>query len=328
MRRKTRKSKLEASRARRRPQSGSRFEFRLSRFRRAEHASALLLVMWAIFLLTGAILTWSMWIQNDMELAADRTHEVEARAMALSGLALGKHPLVSERTPGLEEELDSQRGFRVRIVGEGGKLNINWMLAGEDPRRIAIFKYWLSRHGLDFKQIEVLSDCLLDYTDGDNLKRLNGAEDEPGYMPANRPFQSLDEIERVMNIEPLLLSPGWRDELTIYSQGPIDLSSANEDILRMLPGMTEGRITRFLQIRRGRDGVDGTFDDFQFKNLQEIQSYLGFSAQQFKELSGLVVAKDQVQRIISEGRAGNVIRQLECVVRKGGSNPVILYWQE
>lgn len=295
---------------------------------KTNRGSALLLVLWAVLLLTGAIMAWTVWIQNDMELAADRTHAVEARAMALSGIAIGKHPLVSVRTPGLDEEIDSQRGFRVRIVGEGGKLNINWLLAGEDVRRMAILKYWLETHGLDFKQIETLLDCMLDYVDNDNLKRLNGAEDEPGYIPANRPFQTIDEIERVRNIEPLLLSPGWRDELTIYSQGPIDLSSANEDVMRMLPGMSEGRLTRFLQIRRGRDGVDGTIDDFEFKNLQEIQSYLGFSAQQFKELSGMVVAKDQVERIISEGRAGNVVRQLEVVVRKGGSNPQVLHWQE
>lgn len=295
---------------------------------KSTRGSALLLVLWAILLLTTALLTWSAWITTDVEMAADRSYEVEARAMALSGIAIGKHPLVSERTPGLQEELDSQRGFRVRIVGEGGKLNVNWLLAGEDPRRIAILKYWLERHGLDFKQVETLTDCMLDYVDGDNLKRLNGAEDEPGYIPGNRPFQSIDELARVKNVEPLLLSPGWRDEITIYSQGPIDLSSANEEILRMLPGMSEARITRFLQIRRGRDGVDGTEDDFQFKNLQEIQRDLGFTAQQFKELSGLVVAKDQVQRVISEGRAGNVVRQLEVVVRKGGSNPIVLYWQE
>lgn len=297
--------------------------------KRARTGSALLLVLWAILILTGAIFTWSLWIHTDLELASERAHEVEARAMALSGLALGKHPLVSEKTPGLEEQLDSQRGFSVRIIGEGGKLNINWLLAGEDQRKLAILKIWLDRHGLDFKQIETLIDCMLDYIDKDNLKRLNGAEDEPGYMPANHgAFVSLDELERVKNIEPLLLSPGWKEELTIYSQGPIDLSSANEEILRMLPGMTEGRITRFLQIRRGRDGVDGTIDDFQFKSFQEIGSYLGLSSQQLKEIQGYVVVKDQVQRIISEGRAGNVVRQLEAVVRKGGSNPVILYWQE
>lgn len=292
------------------------------------HASALLLVLWAILMLTGAITVWMAWIHNDLELAADRTHEMEARAMALSGIAIGKHPLVSERTPGLQEELDGQRGFRVRIVGEGGKLNINWLLAGEDPRKLAILGLWLEMHGLDFKQRETLVDCLLDYVDADNLKRLNGAEEDENYIPANRPFQSLDEIELVKNVGPLLVSPGWKEELTIYSQGPIDLSAANESILRMLPGMSEARITRFLIIRRGRDGVDGTNDDYQFRNLAEIQSFLGFTAAQFREMSSLVVAKDQTQRIISEGRAGNVSRQLEVVVRKGGSNPAILLWQE
>jgi general secretion pathway protein K len=294
----------------------------------AQRGSALLLVLWAILMLTAALLVWMNWIQSDMDLAADRTHELEARAMALSGVAIGKHPLVSERTPGLQEDLDASRGFRVRIIGEGGKLNINWLLAGEEPRKLNILKLWLEMHGLDFKERETLVDCMLDYVDPDNLKRLNGAEDEPGYTPANRPFQSLDEIEQVRNIEPLLRSPGWKDELTIYSQGPIDLTSAGEAILRMLPGMSEARIARFLIIRRGRDGVDGTEDDFQFKDLATIQSYLGFTAAQFKELSGLIVAKDQTQRIISEGHAGNVSRQIDVVVRKGGSNPAILLWKE
>ena len=290
-------------------------------------ASALMLVLWAILLLTTAILTWSAWIQGDVELAANRSAEVDARAMALSGIAVGKHPLVSEKTPGLEEDIDGTRGYKVRIVSEGGKLNINWLLSGEDPQRLAMLKFWLQNHGLDFKQTETLVDCMLDYVDGDNLKRLNGAEDEPNYLPANQPFQAIDEIVRVKNVEPLLASPGWKEELTIYSNGPIDLSSANEAPLRLL-GLSEPQITRFLAIRRGRDGVDGTQDDFQFKNLSEIGSYLGLGDRQMKGLQPYVSAKDQTQRIISEGHAGNVIRQLEVVVRKGGSNPQVLYWQE
>lgn len=295
--------------------------------KRTRAGSALLLVLWAILILTGAIFTWSLWIHTDLELASERAHEVEARAMALSGLALGKHPLVSEKTPGLEEQFDSQRGFSVRIIGEGGKLNINILLAGERVRNIEILKRWLERHGLDFKQTETLIDCMLDYTDNDNLKRLNGAEDEPGYMPANRQFVSLDEIERVKNIEPLLLSPGWKEELTIYSSGKIDLSAANEEILQLL-GLNPLRIPVFLQRRRGRDGVDGTIDDYQFTSYVEVQSFLGLNSAQAKDLQEVTMLKDQTQRIISVGRAGNVVRQLEAVVQKGGSNPVIRYWQE
>ena len=295
---------------------------------RSQAASALILVLWAVLLLSAAIMAWASWVQSDMQLAADRSFEVEARAMALSGIAIGKHPLVTEQTRGWQEDLDSNRGFEMRMISEGGKLNIKWLLAGENPDRLQILDLWLQTHGLDLKQRQTLVDCMLDYVDNDNLKRINGAEDEPGYVPANRPFATLDEIEHVKNVEPLLRSPGWKDELTIYSTGPIDMSAANESILRMLPGMSEARITRFLQIRRGRDGVDGTKDDYQFKNLDEIASYLGFSKEQFKGLRNLLVHKDQVQRIISIGHAGNVVRQLEVVVRKGNTNPAILFWQE
>ena len=296
--------------------------------RRGRGGSALLLVVWAVLMITAALLAWINFMQVDLERSADSNREVEARAMARSGVAIGLHPLVSEKTPGLEEEVASQMGFRVRLVGEGGKLNINWLLAGEEPRKLDMLRAWLDLHGVKFDERERLMDCLLDYVDGDNLKRMHGMEDEPGYTPANRPLQSIDEMEQIPGMEPLLQSPGWKDELTIYSSGPLDLSAADESILRLL-NLGDARIAAFLNIRRGRDGIDGTEDDRVFKNLKEIQSYLGLSEAQFKNLSGLVVHKDQTQRIISEGHSANVVRQIEVVARKGGgANPAILLWKE
>ena len=135
---------------------------RLPRLPFSHAGSSLLLVLWAILLLSAAIMTWASWLQHDMELAAARNNEVEARAMALSGIALGKHPLTSERTPALEEQLDESRGFRVRIIGEGAKLNINWLLEAQQPVRLSILKFWLESHGLNFEEREKLVDCLLD----------------------------------------------------------------------------------------------------------------------------------------------------------------------
>jgi general secretion pathway protein K len=296
--------------------------------RERHRGSALLLVVWAVIMLSAALLAWVNFMQVDLERSADSNREVEARAMARSGVAIGMHPLVSDKTPGLEEEVAPGQGFRVRMIGEGGKLGINALLAGEEPRKLDILKLWLESHGLTFQEREHLLDCLLDYVDGDNVKRLNGVEDDEGYVPANRPFQSIDEMEEVRGMEPLFKSPGWKDELTIYTT-VIDLSAADEAILRLLPGLGEARIARFLAQRRGRDGVDGTEDDFQFKSVKEIQSYLGFTENQFKQLSGLVVHKDPTQRIISEGYSANVVRQIEVVVRKGGgANPAILFWKE
>jgi hypothetical protein len=74
--------------------------------------------------------------------------------------------------------------------------------------------------------------------------------------------------------------------------------------------------------------VDGTIDDPEFKNLKEVQSFLGLGDAQFKELGGLVMLKDPTMHITSEGHSGNAYRQLEVVVRKAGANPQILSWKE
>ena len=295
---------------------------------RATRASALLLVLWALILLSGAVFAYAKWIQADLLLHGEANRDQEARAMAHSGLALGLHPLVSRETPGLEEELGADLGFRVRIIGEGGRLNINWLITGEDPAKLTLFKLWLEQRGVEYQDREVLVDSLLDYVDGDDVKRLNGIEDDEDYHPANRALQSVEELEEVANTGPLISQPGWKDDLTIYSQGPIDVTAATAEIMRLLPGLAEPNIQRFITVRQGRDAVDGTIDDFQFKNLKEVQSYLGLGDAQFKALGGLIVLKDQFTRIISEGHSGKATRQVEVVARKGANNPQIVLWKE
>ena len=300
---------------------------RLSAIGHRHRGSALLLVLWALILLSGAVFAYAKWIQADIRLHGQVNREIEARAMCHSGIAVGLHELVNERTPGLDEDFAPDLGYRIRMVSEGGKLNIRHLIEGEQPERLAILNMWLERRGLDYREREVFIDCLLDFVDGDDVKHLNGLEDDNDYHPPNRPIESIDELEEVANSGPLLRSPGWKDDLTIYSQGPIDLTAADESVLRLL-GLGEANIARFLVIRRGRDGVDGTPDDHEFKSVKEIQSFLGMGEAQFKKFVGIVTHKDPTMRVIAEGRSGNVTRQVEVVARKGGANPQILLWKE
>ena len=292
-------------------------------------ASVLLIVLWALILLSAAVLTWAKVIQQDIQVSGQENREIEARAMAHSGLAIALHPLVTKKTPLLEEELGEGMGYRVKMVSEGGRLNINLLIAGEDPRKLELLKQWLATMDLDFKERETFVDCLLDYVDGDNDKRLNGIEDKDDYHPANRPLQSIDELTQVANAQLLTDKPGWRDQLTVYSSSIVDLSAANENILRVLPGIGDGRMQRFLQYRRGKDGEDGTIDDPELKSVAEIYGFLGLSEKQGNELLGGIIGfKDQTMHITSEGTSAKVVRQVEVVARKGGGNPVYLYWKE
>ena len=291
--------------------------------------AALLLVLWAMLLLTAAVLGWARWVRQDLERGAQVQLGLEAEAMAHSGVAMALHPNVTRLSPQLQREFGSQLGYEVRIEGEGARLNLNTLLVGEDPRRIQLLKRWLEEMGLDFQEREVLVDCLLDYVDADNLKRLNGAEEAPGYRAANRPFLSLDEVAKVPGSEALLRAPGWRDMLTLYSEGKVDLSSAPPEVLRLLPGMADDRVQRFVMFRNGRDGVSGTEDDMKLKSVKEVAvQFFGMNTKQSGALEALAAVKDSVVRIKARGNSGKVVRQVEVVVRKEGGNPAILYWNE
>lgn len=294
-----------------------------------KQGSALLLVFWALILLSAAVFAFAQWVQRDIQLHADTNREVEAKAMSHSGMAIGLHPLVSQKTTGIEGSFDGGvQGYRVNIKSEGGKLNIRWLLEGEDPRKLMILKRWLESRGLALDEQERFVDSLLDWVDADDLRRLNGVEDDGDYHPANKMIQDVEEIFEVRNSEPLTKNDGWADDLTIYSQGPIDLTSASEAVLRMLPFVQEVAVQRFIQFRKGRDQIEGTLDDPEFKSLKEIQTFLGMGEQQWKQLNGLISIRDQTLNITSEGWSANVYRQVQVVVRKGGGNPQILSWKE
>jgi type II secretory pathway component PulK len=290
--------------------------------------SALLLVLWALLLMTAATFGWLAWVQGHIAAHGEESRAMEARFMAHSGATIALHPQVSLLTPLPPEELAPGAGYEVRILSEGGRLNINWLMRGEEPTKIQIFKRWLERRGLDLHQRDVFVDCLLDYIDADNIKRLNGAEDEGDYHPANRELRSVEELARVKGTSPLTSQSGWQDDLTIYSQGPIDLISASEEVLELLPGLSDAQIQVFLKIRRGPDGVDGTADDHVFKSLEEVQTALGLNAAQFAALAPLVSLNDPTMHIRSIGHSGPTVRELNVVARKGNAQPQIFYWKE
>lgn len=292
--------------------------------------SALLIVLWALILLTAAVFSFARWMQSDIALHAEANRHMEARAMAHSGIAMALNPLVTPKSfLLLEEELSYGQGFRVRMIPEGGKLNLRFLLEGEEPARLDLLKRWMESRGLEFKEREVLVDCLLDYIDTDDAHRLNGVEAGEGYQPANRPLRTIEEVAEVSGSEPLLRSAGWRDDLTLWSDGPIALRAAPAEILRLLPGLSEPNIQRFIQYRQGPDKLDATEDDGEFKNDAAALSLLGLNQQQVKTFGGLISAgKTSIYRILSEGRSGKARRVTEVIANKGGGEPAIRYWKE
>ena len=287
-----------------------------------------MLALWALFLLSAMVVSWALDINTRLTIAGKANRIMEAEALACSGAEVALHPYIKPDSPNLVGEIGNRGTYEARISGEGGRLNLNWLLAGEDPGRLGILRKYLENKGIDLNERDHMIDCLLDWVDPDNLVRLNGAEDGPNYQPANTLLTRLDQLKKVKGWEEFTSATEWDDELTLNSAGPVDLLWASRDVLLALPGMTEPIVEQFLQVRRGADGIDGTPDDAQFKTLDEVRSALGFTQEQWQQLATLVGFKDQVFRIVSVGKSADVERTIQMVVRKVGGRPQLINWKE
>jgi general secretion pathway protein K len=287
-----------------------------------------MLALWALFLLSAMVISWALDIDSRLTLSGEANRSLEAEAMACSGSEIALHPNITPQSPALSENRGNNQSFRVQITGEGGRLNLNWLVAGENPQRLEVLRKYLELKGVELNDRDRMIDCLLDWVDPDNLVRLNGAEDEGDYHPANRLLARIDELHKVRGWEDATSQPDWDADFTISSTGPIDLSWASRDVLLSLPGITEPMADQFLSIRRGPDGEDGTEDDAQFKSLEDVRVALGLTTDQFKALAGLVGFKDQVVRVVSVGKSGDVTRVVRMVVRKTGGNSQLISWKE
>ena len=287
-----------------------------------------MLSLWALFLLSAMVISWAIDIDSRLVLSGQSNRALEAEAMACSGAEIAMHPAVLPGSPLLRGGLARNQTFETRITGEGGRLNINWLVAGENPQHLEVLRKYLENKGVDLNERDHMIDCLLDWVDPDNLVRLNGAEDEPGYKTANKLLTSIDELKRVRGWSEFTSQKDWDADFTLKSTGKIDIRWASRDVLLALPGMDAGRVDQFLALRRGPDGIEGNADDPAFNLPNELAFALGFSTEQFAQLNDLIGVNDPVMRVTSVGKSGDVTRVVRMVIRKAGNSVQLLSWKE
>ena len=298
------------------------------RRRSGASGAAMLLVIWALMLLTFVVLALARKVATDLDGQTEENLALDAHAMAYSGLQIALHPSSSYKTPALVQEFPDQRGFAARIKGEGGRLNLNWILAGEEPKKLETLKNFLSTKGLAFAEREAFVDSLLDWVDADDVRRLNGNETPVRGPIANQPLRDLAELYQIPACDPLTSQNGWEQDFTLLSQGPIDVQWASEDLLSSIPGVGQRSARGLVQFRSGPDKEDGTADDLKLTDLRQVQGLLGLAKADFDALGGLLSLNDPTIHITSEGRAGVIKRRIDVVATKGGAQPQIIKWRE
>ena len=297
--------------------------------------AALLLVLWAVAILSFAVL----WVADlvNLELAAKSADArgMAARQIALSGVALGLHPQVTrEDVELLNREVRPGETMRVRIRGEGARFNINQLLAQQD--RIVLknlFVLW----GLEDGAADILIDRFNDWVDNDIGRQLNGAEqteyEAAGILdaPANRPFRSVDEMGRVLGMEELAKTkPDWRDAFTIFGDGKIDVNEAGAEVLQVATGLTPEMTADIIRARVGADGEEGTEDDLRFESIDQLNGWLTASSYPPGKAATRLSVESTVKRIDSRGTVGECERLISVVAEsgEGGQPSNYLLWEE
>jgi hypothetical protein len=288
-----------------------------------------MLSLWALFLLSAMVISWALDIDSRLAISGNANRVLAAEAMAASGAEVALHPSVAPGSPNLHRQMGERESYEVGLVGEGGRLNLNWLTAAEDPSRVGILRRYLELKGVELNDRDTMIDSLLDWVlPKTGLHRLNAPPESDDYHPAHAPLASVDELKKIFGWTEFTSKPGWDEDFTINSSGPIDLVWASRDVLRSLPGMGDDLVDHFLQLRRGPDGIDGTADDRQFNSLADVQAVLGLTPEQFQQIASLVGFKDPIFRILSMGKSGDLTRSLQMIVRKGATIPQVISWKE
>jgi type II secretory pathway component PulK len=303
--------------------------------RAAARGAALLLVLWAIAVLSFAVLWVADLVGLELESGAAGAKRLAARQIALSGVAFGLHPQVTrEDVALLNQDLDDGGKLRVRIRGEGARFNINALLAEQDRITLKnLFILW----GLSNDEADVLFDRLTDWVDDDPGRELNGAEradyEAMGIVdaPADRPFRSVDEMGRVMGMEVLAeRNPGWREAFTVFGDGRIDVNEAGPDVLQAVTGLTPEMVGDILRLRRGGDEIEPSEDDVRFESVEQLGGWLQTSPLPPDRVTARLTTESAVKRIDSRGLVDDceVLISVVTAAGDGGQPTEYLLWEE
>ena len=262
--------------------------------------------------------------------------------MAASGAEVALNPTINPASANLHAKMGASESYDVQMNGECGRFNLNLLAPGgvENPVLVQALRQYLNIKGVELNDLDVMMDALLDWiSPTKGLRHLNAPEETDDYRPPHAPLTSVDELKKIFGWAKYTSHPGWDEDFTTVVGGcqQIDAAYASRDVLRAL-GIPDDFVDRFLQARRGSDGIDGTADDPQM-DQQSAVALLGLAgagtgkSPAANGIQNLIVYKspNPVFRIVSVGKSGNVTRSVEMVVLKqaaGVGRPQVFSWKE
>lgn len=295
---------------------------RLPHFSKATRGSSLLLVLWAIMLMSLSIIGLVQHLSRGLDESLDAEKEFRARLLLDSARTIASHPALQRGDPLLRQQVTSTTSYEITLSTEGARLAINQIGAGRMQQRLAqrLFEKW----GMDSRAALSLVESLVDWTDADDRPSVHGAEkdvylalEHPDY-PYNKPFETLEDVLLVRGADEMeRKNPDWRNFFTLYGDGSIDLHTASEPVLEALFNVTSSEVSRLIRTRNGPDGFADTEDDTTFKTLAEARAVLDVPEANYRRASSLLTLAHPIKRTECLARAGRLERRLTILSGPG-----------
>lgn len=218
---------------------------------------ALVLVLWMTTLLTVIAASFVFSMRTDTLLAQNLVASARAQTLADAGVQRALYETfkpVNDKQRWKGDGATHQWEFgdatiNISLLDVSGKIDLN---SASD----LLLKGLLKSAGLDDEKTAALLDAILDWRDPDDLRRINGAElaeyQAAGlkYKPANAPFETIDELQRVLGMTPQLYGR-MADALTVDSrQAGVNPTIASRNVLLALPGADAAQVDAYLAARR------------------------------------------------------------------------------
>ena len=303
---------------------------------------ALLMVLWVITMLMVLVISFSFLTRTDAHSTIFFKEGIQKKFFAEAGMESAIMEIYHRQTFRTQTvvvegnqvvridgrpysgEIGSGR-YDFRLLSESGKIDINKMtdLTG------IVLKNLLVNQGTPDEDAAVIVDSILDWTDKDNLRRLNGAEDEyylslsVPYRAKNGPFDTVEELLLVKGMSADILfgdseRKGIVHYLTIYgTSSKVNINATPVEVLVALPGLTEDTLKRIVDQREAAE----------FTSTQDIQAITGLNfpiLAQYIDMSETNVYTIESVGFYGDSKQGYGIR---AIVSVPGTIPRFLYYK-
>ncbi len=224
---------------------------------RNQDGIALVLVLWLTILLTVIASGFAYSMRTEALAARNAIALAQARALADGAISRAAFEMIRPRMVNETWVADGSVHYwnegdaliAASVVDESGKIDLN---AAPD----ALLKSLLqSVGGVDADTADHLVAAIDDWKTAGDLKRVNGAK-LPEYQaagltygPANAPFETVADLQRVLGVTPALYG-AVADSLTIFSrQAGVNPAYASRSVLLAFPNATPEIVDAYIALR-------------------------------------------------------------------------------